>query len=72
MLTHPWAGGHWCGRHGRQIQLLVSADEVENYRDIKEAMDALRLVVESKLDRVVQLRTYATGPETPCGSHRRR
>ena len=39
-----------------QIQLLVSSEDIENYRDIKEAMDALRLVVESKLDRVVQLR----------------
>jgi len=58
-----------------QVQLLVSTEEVENYRDIKEALDALKLVVESKLDRVVQLRSYggvhvlskwvdARGPQT--------
>jgi hypothetical protein len=58
-LTHP----HTCALvhihvYSEQIQLLVSADEIENYRDITEAMDALRLVTESKLDRVVQLRKY--------------
>ena len=56
-----------------QVQLLVSTEEVENYRDIKEALDALKLVVESKLDRVVQLRSYgAAGGPTRAPSACRR
>lgn len=40
----------------KQIQLLVSNEDIDHYMQIKDAVDTLRLVVDSKAERVVQLR----------------
>ena len=35
----------------KQIQLLVSAQDVENYTNMKEALDSLRIVLDTRIDR---------------------